>query len=93
MFDGLNPFRSGQCLSTLKKHAEKAMRMKSQSLSFRAMSFDTAFGKVFSYVESQSLSFRAMSFDIIMFGLGQAVRVSIPFVQGNVFRRIGDLRH
>ena len=36
----LNPFRSGQCLSTELRREEEFMKL-SQSLSIRAMSFDT----------------------------------------------------
>ena len=66
------------------KRAEKA----SQSLSIRAMSFDTVnttdsdWGKA-----SQSLSIRAMSFDSKFAVTGFGYQVSIPFDQGDVFRR------
>ena len=36
----LNPFRSGQCLSTLRNKMEELGITESQSLSIRAMSFD-----------------------------------------------------
>ena len=60
----------------------------SQSLSSRAMSFDTAVTRrLDEKVQSQSLSSRAMSFDEVMKTNEQWVKVSIPFEQGNVFRR------
>ena len=59
----LNPFRSGQCLSTLNSYEKESKEFKSQSLSIRAMSFD---------IPEQLRR--------------KAIRVSIPFDQGNVFR-------
>ena len=62
----------------------------SQSLSIRAMSFDFMFGiNTMIRSVSQSLSIRAMSFDIKGASLKmEALKVSIPFDQGNVFRQI-----
>ena len=52
------------------------------------MSFDTAVTRrLDEKVQSQSLSSRAMSFDEVMKTNEQWVKVSIPFEQGNVFRR------
>ena len=62
---------------------------KSQSLSSRAMSFDfwNEYASEDGY-ESQSLSIRAMSFDGVYHVNSFIIRyVSIPFEQGDVFRR------
>ncbi len=40
-FRSLNPFRAGRCLSTLAQSSLQAIWKKSQSLSSRAMSFDS----------------------------------------------------
>ena len=59
----------------------------SQSLSSRAMSFDTIPNGVSAVAEgSQSLSSRAMSFDQEEEHTPKIKEVSIPFEQGNVFR-------
>ena len=59
----LNPFRTGRCLSTIAP-AVTEEEVKSQSLSNRAMSFDTMkLLFLMKNVKSQSLSIRAMSFD------------------------------
>ena len=59
----LNPFRSGQCLSTVTRRLDEKVQ-KSQSLSIRAMSFDNLADTVAQAQSlSQSLSIRAMSFD------------------------------
>ena len=85
---GLNPFRSGQCLSTREVARASCRNNLSQSLSIRAMSFDfiTA-DNIQQGIESQSLSIRAMSFDSIRTIKIPRRSVSIPFDQGNVFRQ------
>ena len=59
----------------------------SQSLSIRAMSFDERNQAAVKRAESQSLSFRAMSFKHMEKNKMLKLRVSIPFVQGDVFRQ------
>ena len=73
-------------ITTLRSKMEESG---SQSLSIRAMSFDgynrDDIERIF---ESQSLSIRAMSFDLeALDKLLGISKVSIPFDQGNVFRR------
>ena len=85
--DGLNPFGTGQCLSTQKYEQRKNKRVPSQSLWNRAMSFDVLDSGYCTLQKSQSLWNRAMSFDKFFgYRLGQVVAVSIPLEQGNVFR-------
>ena len=109
---GLNPFRSGQCLSTLLSTTINSTESASQSLSIRAMSFDFCSEKKTEIMNksqslssramsfdaipplvyyrrfmSQSLSSRAMSFDRTTSGRTTESNVSIPFEQGDVFRR------
>ena len=80
-FDQGDVFRPLSALNTIPSGV-------SQSLSIRAMSFDTVnttdsdWGKA-----SQSLSIRAMSFDSKFAVTGFGYQVSIPFDQGDVFRR------
>ena len=60
----LNPFRAGRCLSTDAIKGIVSLGSTSQSLSSRAMSFDSLLGtSIQATEESQSLSSRAMSFD------------------------------
>ena len=59
----------------------------SQSLSSRAMSFDPQWYTHLEILQSQSLSSRAMSFDALHTNYSTAFQVSIPFEQGDVFRR------
>ena len=66
-----------------------AAPVSSQSLSSRAMSFDELKAKKIAFTdESQSLSSRAMSFDAKEIETLKSEKiVSIPFEQGDVFRR------
>ena len=85
----LNPFRSGQCLSTDLQCYVVLKGDLSQSLSIRAMSFDRSLLGTSVTATSQSLSIRAMSFDRWRPRYGSRYNeVSIPFDQGNVFRLI-----
>ena len=60
----LNPFGTGQCLTTLKGELQKYTDQ-SQSLWNRAMSYDeTLEDRSYSCSESQSLWNRAMSYDV-----------------------------
>ncbi len=89
----LNPFRSGQCLSTVTRRLDEKVQ-KSQSLSIRAMSFDNLADTVAQAQSlSQSLSIRAMSFDTYSKTTYETRRVSIPFDQGYVFRHIDATAH
>ena len=84
----LNPFGTGQCLSTLQSHALQS-HDSSQSLWNRAMSFDN--NADFKITDYESLN---------PFGTGQCLStklpihvhltlsVSIPLEQGNVFRLV-----
>ena len=89
---GLNPFRTGLCLSTSLQHY-KRKHYESQSLSNRAMSFDHNLLSGCRVIpKSQSLSNRAMSFDQDSdYSTPPRVKVSIPFEQGYVFRQNMDL--
>ena len=60
----LNPFGTGQCLSTKPQKDEPGYAHMSQSLWNRAMSFDMSISSIIHQVtQSQSLWNRAMSFD------------------------------
>ena len=83
----LNPFGTGQCLST---------QLKGQELIFATVSIPLEQGSVFRHsewanqqkVRSQSLWNRAVSFDQAKADSGLAESmVSIPLEQGSVFRR------
>ena len=61
----LNPFGTGQCLSTNIKNLPRVTNAMSQSLWNRAVSFDEGeFGVQLRHVASQSLWNRAVSFDV-----------------------------
>ena len=66
----------------------------SQSLSNRAMSFDEeVVVENTSPMASQSLSNRAMSFDMKeLETVHNCIKVSIPFEQGDVFRRLSVIK-
>ena len=73
----LNPFRSGQCLSTLLSTTINSTESASQSLSIREMSFDLReYPKYVKLGTSQSLSIRAMSFDFVHKDMHKAPVVS-----------------
>ena len=73
---------------------KKKMNSWSQSLSSRAMSFDEFVKTKHGFVKwSQSLSSRAMSFDLVMSITHVGEPVSIPFEQGDVFRRSYSYYH
>ena len=86
----LNPFGTGQCLTTEKFSTQWNEEEQSQSLWNRAMSYDN-YSTAFQIREmlSQSLWNRAMSYDEDDF---QSIfinkQVSIPLEQGNVLRQI-----
>ena len=64
IIDSLNPFRAGRCLSTNMNSENFDLYELSQSLSSRAMSFDSFIIIITMEIQSsQSLSSRAMSFD------------------------------
>ena len=64
-YKSLNPFGTGQCLSTKDDVQIEVERLKSQSLWNRAMSFDKMnLQNMFYNQMSQSLWNRAMSFDL-----------------------------
>ena len=66
----LNPFGTGQCLSTNIKNLPRVTNAMSQSLWNRAVSFDEGeFGVQLRHVASQSLWNRAVSFDFIRDGI------------------------
>ena len=78
----LNPFRSGQCLSTVATGISSSVD-RSQSLSSRAMSFDASIiEQEEDELLSQSLSNRAMSFDSsLQFQMVHLLRLN-PFRSG-----------
>ena len=85
---GLNPFRAGRCLST--EYEDGSVRDNFGLNPFRAgrcLSTINLSPKEGNY-ESQSLSSRAMSFDIKVGTTSETTNVSIPFEQGDVFRRL-----
>ena len=80
-FGGLNPFGTGQCLTTLRINLLK-IEEKSQSLWNRAMSYDrNRYLLVIHQVRSQSLWNRAMSYDLISFNDG-SLKCLNPFGTG-----------
>ena len=80
--DRLNPFRAGRCLSTLGTGKDNEIRA-SQSLSFRAMSFDLNIGFAGKNQDgSQSLSIRAISFDKNLNSLSSRLASLNPFRSG-----------
>ena len=82
----LNPFGTGQCLSTLLLLLVLLLLL-SQSLWNRAMSFDKHYSYMLKSIKtSQSLWNRAMSFDFSSYSNYSIYWVSIPLEQGNVFR-------
>ena len=85
----LNPFGTGQCLSTYSGVLTYGKFVLSQSLWNRAMSFDAEdIIKELNKLKSQSLWNRAMSFDNNPSEDPEDPNlVSIPLEQGNVFRR------
>ena len=95
--ESLNPFRSGQCLSTVECCFDH-LWYKSQSLSIRAMSFDEEMDSRLTEMDKVSIPFdQGNVFRLVKLNLRvHYLQVSIPFDQGNVFRqtqeknRIGD---
>ena len=87
--NGLNPFRTGRCLSTY-YHKLKTQRRVSLNpfRTGRCLSTEQEFSIRGLDNLSQSLSNRAMSFDRGRSNCLQAYLVSIPFEQGDVFRHI-----
>ena len=81
-FKRLNPFGTGQCLSTILKMQGVEIEM-SQSLWNRAMSFDDKFSTQWNEEEqSQSLWNRAMSFDSKFAVTGSGFQGLNPFGTG-----------
>ena len=84
----LNPFRSGQCLSTVEHGNDDFLPEQSQSLSIRAMSFDiVGLGSVLGD-GSVSIPFDQGNVFRLLKACKEELEnaVSIPFDQGNVFR-------